>query len=72
MQLDDEAVTLRQALEQVAGNPDLVAAKSGAFGEDLKFPLTHHDFGVDAFDIEPRLEADVQVLVDHLAAMGKL
>ena len=72
MQFDDEAVTLRQTLEQVAGHPDLVAAESGALAEDLILPLTHHDLGIDAFDIETRLEADVQVLVDHLTAMGKL
>ena len=43
------SVLLAQALQNVAGNPDLVTSIVGSFSKDLKFPLALGDFAVDAF-----------------------
>ena len=49
--------------------PDLVTALSSALGEDLEFPLSCHHLGIDSFNVQPRLEAQVQVLIHNLATV---
>ena len=70
MPIDGDAVTLADPLEEVAGDPDLVTSAARALGEDLEFPLAHHHLGVDALDVKAGVEADLQVLVDDVAADG--
>ena len=62
--LDIDTVFLAKALEQVAGDPDLVRGTLGAFSENLELPLAFGDLGVDALVIDAGREADVEVLVD--------
>ena len=40
----------------------------GALGKDLEFPLTHHHFGVDAFDVQAGFQAHFQVLFDDMTS----
>ena len=57
-----------QALQNVASNPDLVASIVGTFTKDLKLPLALRDFAVDAFVVNARIEAKVEVLFDDGAS----
>ena len=68
MQLDDDAVLLRAAVEQVAGQPGVVARLLGALAEQLVFPLALHHLGVDAGDAQARVEARVEMIFDQVAA----
>ena len=62
-----DAVLLAEPQEQVAGDPDLVGGALRALAEDLELPLALGDLGVDALEVDARLEAEVEVRVDDLA-----
>jgi hypothetical protein len=62
-----DAVFFAEAVQDVAGHPDLVGAVLGTFAEDLEFPLALGHFGVDAFVVDAGVEAEVEVLLDDLA-----
>ena len=67
MEVDVDAVALAQAQEQVAGDPDLVGGAPRALAEDLELPLALRHLCVDALEVDPRGEAEVDVRVDDLA-----
>ena len=67
MQLDVHAVLLADARHDVAGDPHLIGGLLGSFAEDLVFPLTLGDLGVDALDVDAGRDADVDVLLDDLS-----
>jgi hypothetical protein len=56
-----DAEVFTQAVQQPAGEHDMVADFQGASGADLKLPLAGHDLGVDAADLQPGLDAGVHV-----------
>ncbi|MBS1265778.1 MAG: hypothetical protein MAG471_01635 [Acidimicrobiaceae bacterium] len=58
---------LGDAVEQVAGHPDLVADAHGVTGSDLELPLAEHHLGVGAGDLEAGVEAGLGVGLDNLA-----
>src|SRR4029079_5744568 len=66
MEVDIHAVPLAEAEHQVTRDPELVSGALGAHAEDLEFPLTLCDFGVDALDCDAGRDAEVDVLVDDL------
>ncbi len=66
--IDRQAVILGGAVQQVTGDPDLVAGFLGTLGKDLELPLTHHHFGVDAFDVQAGLQAQFQVFFDDFTS----
>ena len=68
--LDVDAVGLAEAGQDVAGDPHLVGGVLGALAEDLELPLALGHLGVDALEVDPGREADVDVLLDHLAGDG--
>ena len=70
MPIDGQAVFLGGALEQVAGHPGLVTGALGPLGENLEFPLAGGHLGVDALDIDARLEAGIEMLLDDFAPVG--
>src|SRR6185369_17790653 len=65
--LDIDAIAFAQAHHDIARHPHLVGRGFGAFAEDLEFPLALRHFGVDAFVIDAGGEAEVEMLLDHLA-----
>ena len=66
--LDVDRVFFAETSHDVAGGPHLVGGGLGAFAEDLEFPLAFGDFGVDAFDIDTGIQADVDVGFDDLTS----
>src|SRR3954453_6821648 len=66
MELDVHAVLLTQALQDVAGDPDLVRRGLRAFAEDLEFPLALRHLGVDALVIDSGRNTEVEMLLDDL------
>ena len=66
MQLDVDAVALAEAHQEVAGHPHLIGGLFRALAEDLEFPLALGHLGIDAFVIDPGVEAEVEVLVHQL------
>src|SRR2546430_2120270 len=66
MEVDINAVPLAEPEHQVTRDPELVSGARGALAEDLEFPLSLRDFGVDALDRDARCDAEVDVLVDDL------
>ena len=62
-----DAVSLRQAREDITGHPHLVSGALGAFAKNLEFPLTLRHFGIDAFEINAGIETDIDVLLDDFA-----
>ncbi len=67
MPVDVDAVLFAEACEEVAGDPHFVGGFFGAFAEDLEFPLSFGDFGVDAFVVDAALVAEFEVGVDDFA-----
>src|SRR5207244_1748831 len=67
MEVHVDAVALTEAEQEVARDPDLVGSPLRALAEDLELPLALRDLGVDALEVDARLEADVDVRVDDLA-----
>ena len=67
MEVHVHAVALAEAQEQVAGDPHLVCGPLRALSEDLELPLALRYLGVDAFEVDPGLEAQVDVRIDDLA-----
>src|SRR2546421_8069184 len=67
MEVDVDAVALAEAQEQVTRDPQLVGGALRALAEDLELPLALRDLGVDAFEVDPGGEAQVDVRVDDLA-----
>jgi len=63
MPVDGNSMFLRRAFQQVASDPDFVPGPTGALGEDLKFPLAHHDLGVDTFDVEAARSVTVPIQI---------
>src|SRR6266576_3002075 len=57
-----------QPLHQIAGHPHFVSSLLGALAEDLEFPLSLRDFGVDAFVVDAGREAQIEMLLDDLAS----
>src|SRR5512132_298135 len=66
MEVDINAVPLAEPEHQVTRDPELVSGALGALAEDLEFPLSLRDFGVDALDCDAGRDAEVDVLVDDL------
>ena len=60
---------LGDAVEQPAGDPQLVGDLRGGHRADLELPLAGHDLGVDAGEVEAGGEAGVQVGLDDVAAV---
>src|SRR5690606_19884617 len=54
-------------LEQVAGDPNLVAGELVVFGKNLKLPLAHHHLGVDALDVQASRQAQLEMLFNDRA-----
>ena len=67
VKINGDIIALGGTLEKVTGKPNLVACVFSALGEDLVFPLAHHDLGVDTFGVQAGFETQMQVLVDQLA-----
>ena len=65
------AGAVHQPVQQVAGDPDLVAGFFSAFGEDLEFPLSGGYFRIDAFDIQAGVDAQIDDLIDRLQPIGE-
>jgi len=57
-----------EANEEVASNPDFIGGTLGAFSENLEFPLTLGDLGIDAFVVDAGVEAEIKVLLDDFAS----
>ena len=70
MPVDGEVVLLGSTFQQITGKPDFVPCAFCAFREDLEFPLTSGDFGIDAFDIDAGLDTQVQMLFDQFTTEG--
>ena len=64
----DDAEVLGDAVEQPAGEPQLVGHVERAERADLELPLAGHDLGVDAGDAEAGVEAGVEVRLDDVTA----
>src|SRR5208283_253736 len=64
MQFNIYLVFLTKTHHQVAGGPGVVGGFARAFGEDLEFPLTFRDFGVDAFMVDAGRKTKLQVFLD--------
>lgn len=62
-----DAVFFAEAVENVAGGPHFIGALFRALAEDLEFPLTFGDLGVDALVVDAGVKADVEVFLDDLA-----
>ena len=67
MEFDIDAVLLGEPQHQIARHPHFVGSSSRALAEDLEFPLALGHFGVDAFVVDAGGEAEVEMLVHHLA-----
>src|SRR4051794_25345952 len=67
VEVDVDAVLLAEAQEQVARDPQLVGGPLGALAEDLELPLALRHLGVDPLEVDPRLEAEVDVRLDDLS-----
>src|SRR5690606_10383872 len=63
-----DAEVLPGAVQQPAGQPQLVGDVERGQLADLELPLARHDLGVDAGDGQTRPQAVVQVGLDDLAA----
>ena len=59
-----DSILFAETFKKEAGNPNLVGGALGSFSENLKFPLAHSHFSVDAFVVDAGVEAEVEVLVD--------
>ncbi len=66
--LDVDTVFLTKAIQNVTSDPDLVSCVFGTFTEDLEFPLTFSNLSVDAFVVDTRVEAEVEVFFNDLAS----
>ena len=63
-----DAEVLGDAVEQPAGDPQLVGDVERAERADLELPLAGHDLGVDAGDAEAGVEARLEVRLDDVTA----
>src|SRR6267378_2328778 len=63
MEVDIKAVPLAEPEHQVTRDPELVSGALGALAEDLEFPLSLRDFGVEAL---PRESERRPVLVEEV------
>jgi hypothetical protein len=60
-----DAEVLADAVQEPAREPQLISDLRCVHRTDLELPLPGHDLGVDARDLETRLEAHVEVLLHH-------
>ena len=65
---DGDAHVLADAVQQPAGDPQLVGHLERADRADLELPLAGHDLGVDAGDRQAGRQAGVEVGLDDRAA----
>ena len=56
----------RDANEEVASYPEVVAHRDALTGADLEFPLGRHHFCVDTGDVDTRVEAGPVVRLDEI------
>ena len=70
MPVDPHAVLFADSLKQVASNPGFVAGTCCTFGEDLELPLTRGNFGIDTFDVDAGIKANVKVFVDKVTTIS--
>jgi hypothetical protein len=56
-----------EANEKVTSDPDFISGALGAFSENLEFPLTLGNLGIDAFVVDAGVEAEIKVLLDDVA-----
>ncbi len=63
-------VLLAKTHHQIASGPGVVRGLGRTLGENLEFPLALGDFRVDAFVIDTRGQAEIQMLFDDLYAPG--
>ena len=68
--VNTKAVLLADPLQQVSRYPGFIACALGTFCENLKFPLTSSNLGVNAFHIDARCETQIKVLFYTLPAKG--
>ena len=61
---------LADAIEQPAGQPQVVANGRRADWADLKLPLRRHNLAVDTGNCQPGVQAGVQVLFNHGPAVN--
>src|ERR1700745_1070677 len=59
--------SVSRSRHQIAGHPHLVRGLLGALAENLEFPLALRHFGIDALVVDAGGEAQVEMLLDHLA-----
>ena len=59
---------LSHAIQQPTREPQLIGDLRGAQRPDLEFPLTRHDLGVDARDLESGFQTGIEVRLDDLTA----
>jgi hypothetical protein len=65
---DLDAPLLGDAHEQVAGHPEVVAHRDALARADLVFPLGGHHLGVDAGDVDARVQARAVVRLNEVAS----
>ena len=65
---DDDVVVLGDAVQQPAGDVQVVADGQRVGRADLELPLAGHDLGVGALDHQAGIHARLGVLLDDLAA----
>ena len=65
---DHDVVVLGDALQQPAGDVEVVADLGHAGRADLELPLAGHHLGVGAGDLEAGVDARLGVLLDDVAA----
>ena len=61
-----QTVLLAEANQDVTSDPHVIANILGSLREDLEFPLTLCDFGIDTLEIDSRVKDNVNVLFSNL------
>jgi len=69
---DDDAKVFGDAVEEVAGHPEMIAHFDALAGADLELPLTGHDLGIDTRDIDTGIETGLVVGLDNITAKDLL
>ena len=62
-----QAVLLGNPIQQVAGDPKMIADFDGTGRANLEFPLSGHDLGVGAADLEAGIDACSRMFFDQFA-----
>jgi hypothetical protein len=65
----DDIELLAYAVHDVARHPEVVASVDSLAWANLVFPLTGHDLGIDARELDAGIEAGLQVSISNVAAI---